>query len=99
MNEPYTDRELRRIQREDHRSPTTLRFLATIAHLQERVKKVEQYERTLKFYANPKNWAEDSWGVRSILHGYIGRGKKRGGYGKPELPAALALNQEVVKLR
>ena len=32
---------------------------------------VEQYERTLKFYANPKNWAEDSWGVRSILHGYF----------------------------
>ncbi len=60
---------------------------------------VEQYERTLKFYANPKNWADDTWGVRSILHGFTGRGKKRGGYGKPELPAALALNQKVVKLR
>ena len=34
MNEPYTDKELRRIQREDNRSPTTLRFLATIARLQ-----------------------------------------------------------------
>ncbi len=35
MNEPYTDKELRRIRREDHRSPPTLRFLATIARLQE----------------------------------------------------------------
>ena len=34
MSEPYTDKELRRIQREDQRSPTTLRFLATIARLQ-----------------------------------------------------------------
>ncbi len=42
MNEPYTDRELRRIQREDHRSPTTLRFLATIARLQERVEEAQK---------------------------------------------------------
>ena len=39
MNEPYADKELRRIQREDHRSPPTLRFLATVARLQERVEK------------------------------------------------------------
>ena len=42
MNEPYTDKELRRIQREDHRSPTTLRFLATVARLQERVEEAEE---------------------------------------------------------
>ena len=42
MNEPYTDKELRRIRREDHRSPPTLRFLATIARLQARVEEAER---------------------------------------------------------
>ncbi len=45
----------------------------------------------LRFYANPKNWAEDDWGVRAILHGFRGRGKHRGGYGKPETPALATI--------
>ena len=43
--------------------------------------------KALKFYGNPKNWADDDWGVRSILHGFRGRGKYRGGYGNPTRPA------------
>jgi len=46
MNEPYTDKELHRIRREDHRSPRTLRFLATIARLQARV---EEAMRTVNY--------------------------------------------------
>ena len=41
MNEPYTDKELRRFRRDDHRSPTILRFLATTARLQERAEEAE----------------------------------------------------------
>ena len=48
MNEPYTDKELRRFRRDDHRSPTILRFLATTARLQERVEEAEEDVRRWK---------------------------------------------------
>ena len=53
MNEPYTDKELRRIRREDHRSPPTLRFLATIARLQARVEEAEEKARRYDSWFEP----------------------------------------------
>ena len=67
-------------------------WLATIDAYKELLK---LYEKTLQFYANPKNWEDDSWGVCSILQGYMGRGKNRGGYSNPTHPASIALTKKL----
>lgn len=32
-----------------------------------RIQRIARMERALKWYANPKHWSTDGWGVRSVV--------------------------------
>lgn len=49
----------------------------------ELARRIAKLERALRWYANPKNWGEDDWGVRSIV--------QPPEYGKPGTKARQAL--------